>query len=205
MFEDFQYMAMMWTQMVMGPVLLAVVFAPIIIYLVGRWRAHRDNQPDPYLGIKTILAWFHMASYQLLLSCSAIFLYAVLADLPDFATESMVRTSIGFALPAALIFAVHTVALTRTNSAERPNIQRMFAGVSLAQTSVVAFVGLLMGGFLLLQKNTPTQLNRLAIVIVVVYGGAWVAQIARFFYMLGGNLPEARVQEPATEQRTGAA
>ncbi len=197
MFGDLEYMAMAWSQMILAPVILVSVMLPIIIYVIARWRTYRDDSaPDPQLGLKVAICWFKIAAYHLLLSAGFILLYTIIADLPEYASKHMMRLGAGMALPAALIFAVHVFALKQTNSEQRPSVRRMFSGVSLMQSGLIAFSGLMLGGILLFQEDTPKELNRLALTMVLVYGTAWALQGASLLRdVTGAFMPTATIED----------
>lgn len=197
MFGDLEYASMMISQMILGPVIMVSVLLPITIYIIARWRAYREDMaPDPQIGLKVAICWFKIAAYQLLLSASFILLYTIIADLPEFASKHMYRMGAGMALPAAVLFAAHIVALRKTNSEQHPSVDRMFSGVSLVQTGLLAFAGLMIGGILLFQENTPKEINRLALAIILVYGSAWLIQGFRFMgQVTGAFMPTATLSE----------
>ncbi len=195
MFDELSYMAMAWSQMIFGPIILVMVLLPVIIYVIARWRSHDDSAPDPQLGIKVALCWFKIAAYHLVLAAAFIMLLTLLVDMPDFVSKRMIRLGAGLALPSAIIFGVHEFALRQTNSSQRPSVSRMFAGVSLVQSGLLAFTGLIMGGILLFQEDTPSELNRVSLCMILVYGAAWVMQGTNLMKDVTAHLPTARTTE----------
>jgi hypothetical protein len=193
--DDFMpYMLMQYTSIFLGPVLISLIMLPVVIYVVARWRAYRElTAPDPQLGIKCALAWFKMVSYQMLLMGLFMFLYPITADLPEYMSEGFTRTAMGMLLPAGLVFTAHHFILKQTNAEFLPTAPRMFAGLSLIQTGLIAFFALVMGGILLFQKNTPSEINRPVMVLIFIYGGAWVGQGISYFRQLNPHSVPAAV------------
>jgi hypothetical protein len=177
MFDEMGYMAMSFTTVFIAPIITVAVAAPVVMYIVARWRTYRDGgPPDPQIGLKVAISWFRLASYQLLLCGGFMLLYGIIGDLGDRGKEEVMRIAGGLMFPAAIIYAAHHVALGFTNASERPMVVRMFSGFNLIQTGIIGFTALMLAGILLFQKNTPTQLNRMAWSLVLVYVPAWCGQ-----------------------------
>ncbi|MBL4633138.1 MAG: hypothetical protein JKY56_04655 [Kofleriaceae bacterium] len=187
MFDE-MYMAMAYSQVILGPVITAIVLVPILIYIVARWRSHKeDTSPDAQIGIKVAMCWFKVAAFQLLLMAGLLLSYATITDLPSNLGEQLIRVALGIALPSSIILGVMFVVLRTTNTEQRPAVHRMFAGVSLIQTGLVAFSALLYGGIALFQKNVPTEINRLIFCAVAVYGIAALMQGRSFLGLATGR------------------
>lgn len=193
MFDEMGYMAMSFTNIFIAPIITVAVAAPVIMYIVARWRTYRDGgPPDPQIGLKVAISWFRLASYQLLLCGGFLLLYGIIGDLGSRGKEEIMRIAGGLMFPAAIIYAAHHVAIGFTNARERPMVVRMFSGFNLIQTGIIGFTALMLAGILLFQKNTPTQLNRMAWSMVLVYVPAWCGQgmfMARDLF--GANMPAA--------------
>lgn len=180
-------------QMIFAPIILMTVFTPIIIYIVARWRSHRDDAPDPQLGIKVAICWFKMAAFLLLLLGVFIVCFSIVADLPSGAGESAMRVGAGLILPSLLIFAIQYFVLVQTNSEQRPTIARMFTGVTLVYTGLVTFGALTIGGIMLFQEDSPSELNRTIVVAILIYGGATASLGIRLMReVTGAFMPTAK-------------
>lgn len=202
MFNDLSYYAMAWSQMVFGPIILLSVMLPVIIYVVARWRAKDDSAPDPHLGMKVAISMFKLSSFHLVLAAAFIMLLTLLVDMPEFVSEQMMRLGAGLALPGTIIFVIHEYALKQTNSEQRPSVARMFAGVSLVQSGMLAFTGLVLGGVVLFQKNPPEELGRASLALLLIYGTAWAMQgISLLRQVTGAHMPTATLTEPAEQSR----
>jgi len=193
MFEEMGYMAMSFTNIFIAPIITVAVAAPVVMYIVARWRTYRDGgPPDPQIGLKVAISWFRLASYQLLLCGGFLLLYGIIGDLGSRGKEEIMRIAGGLLFPAAIIYTAHHIAIGFTNARERPMVVRMFSGFSLIQTGIIGFTALMLAGILLFQKHSPTQLNRLAWSMVLVYIPAWCGQgmfLARELF--AGNMPAA--------------
>ena len=63
--SPFFLMRAMAPAMAIGVVMLATtVLAPVVLYLVARWRAHKEPSLDPQLGVKFALHYFAIAAFQ---------------------------------------------------------------------------------------------------------------------------------------------
>lgn len=174
--RDFQE-AMWMVNMFISPVITVLVALPVVIYIVARWRAYRDNQvADPHLGFKVALSFFKIASYQLCLLGLFLLVYGLMTDLGDEAQEMMLRLAGGFIVPGLIVYAAHFVALTRTNAMELPAVSRMFAGLNLLQTGLIGNLALVMGFVMLFQEGDSGEGGRIAWSLVIVYTVAWVVQ-----------------------------
>jgi hypothetical protein len=210
MFDDgLGYMAMSVMNTFIAPIISVAVATPVVIYILARWRTYRDGgPPDPQVGIKVALSWFRIASYQMLLFGSFLLLYDVIGDLGERGKEEVMRMAGGILFPGGIIYAAHHIAIGFTNARERPQVVRMFAGLSLIQTGLVGFTALVLVGVFLFQKHTPKEPNRMAWSLVLVYVPAWCAQgvmLAREVF--GRNLPTAvaRYDQPPMPPPPGPA
>ena len=104
-------------------VLAALVAAPVILYVVARWRAHRDGSADTQLGLKFALHYFSMAAFQLGLAGVALLIYMLIS--PSTAEKGLgYRAAIGMILPAGIVLAMHLTLLKRTNDEVVPGVRR---------------------------------------------------------------------------------
>jgi hypothetical protein len=168
------------------------VTAPIILYLVARWRAHREPEVDKQLGVKFALHYFALSAFQLLLGGLALFVFTVIMKAPDeYASQiksPMYRMAFGFMVPAGLVLGVHNFLLRKTNDAEITGVRRLFAGYNLIITGLVGFVALIIACQALFMKGSSGELGRGAGSLVLVYGTAWAIVGWRFGALaLGGG------------------
>jgi hypothetical protein len=207
--EDmYRYTMMSAMNIFISPVVTVAVALPVVIYILARWRTYRDyGGGDPHLGAKVALSVFRIASFQLLLAGGFLFLYGLLTTMNGEARTSIFRVAGGLFLPGLLVFAAHTIALNATNWRSMPAAVRMFNGVNLVQTGMVGFASLVLAFVLLLQKDVPSEMNRMAWSLALVYVPAWIGQGAMFLRMtVEEELPRAvvRQSEEVTRSGTGA-
>ncbi|MBA3394536.1 MAG: hypothetical protein H0T89_17960 [Deltaproteobacteria bacterium] len=154
-------------------VLAALVVAPVILYVVARWRAHREVTPDSQLGIKFALHYFAISAFQLALAGAALLLYLLISPGSD--KGAGYRAAFGFLLPAGLVLALHLGLLNRTNDAYVPGVRRLFLGYNLLVTGLVGFVALVIGFQALFAKGSSRGVGHMAGSMIIVYGSAWIA------------------------------
>jgi hypothetical protein len=205
--EDmYRYMMMSAMNIFVSPIITVAVAMPVIIYIVARWRTYRDyGGGDPHLGIKVAICVFRIAAFQLLLAGGFLFLYGLMTTMDGEARMNILRLAGGLFIPGLVVFAAHTVALHATNVASMPAVARMFNGVNMVQTGVGGFVSLVLVSVLMLQKDVPSEMNRMAWSLLLVYLPAWVAQGALFMRStVDEELPRAVVRQPDDVSRTGS-
>ncbi len=205
--EDMTRYAMMSAMNIfISPIVTVAVALPVVIYIVARWRTYRDHGGgDPHLGIKVALCVFRIAAFQLLLAGGFLFLYGLMTTMDGEARIDILRLAGGLFLPGLVVFGAHTVALHSTNAESMPAVVRMFNGINLLQTGLAGFVSLVLVSVLLLQKNVPSEMNRLAWSLLLIYVPAWVAQGAMFLRStIDEELPKAVVRQPDDVGRTGS-
>ncbi|MDQ3364846.1 MAG: hypothetical protein M3680_05400 [Myxococcota bacterium] len=164
----------------------ALVIAPVLLYVIARWRAHRDAVPDTQLGMKFALHYFAISAFQLGLAGAALLIYLLIS--PGIDKGHGYRVAFGLLLPAALVLSVHLGLLRRTNDEHQPGVRRLFLGYNLLVTGVIAFLALIVGFQALFAKRSTSGLGHLAAAMVIVYGGAWAAIGWKFGQLvLGGR------------------
>lgn len=152
-------------------VLAALIVAPALLYVIARWRAHREPFPDGQLGLKFALHYFAISAFQLALAGGALFIYLLISPGTD--KGEGYRTALGLLLPAGIVLAIHVAFLKRTNDRELPGVRRLFLGYNVLVTGLLAFFALVLGFQALVQKGSSHGLGHLAGAMIVVYGGAW--------------------------------
>lgn len=204
--DMYRYAMMSAMNIFVSPIVTVAVALPVVIYIVARWRTYRDHGGgDPHLGAKVALSVFRIASFQLLLAAGFLTLYGLLTTMNGEARTNMFRLAGGLFLPGLIVFAAHTIALGATNWRSLPAVVRMFDGVNLVQTGIAGFVALVLAFVLMLQKDVPSEMNRLAWSMVLVYVPAWIGQGAMFVRRtIDGELPKAVLRPSDDVPRTGA-
>lgn len=204
--EDmYRYMMMSAMNIFISPIVTVAAALPVVIYIVARWRTYRDyGGGDPHLGAKVALCVFRIAAFQLLLAGGFMISYGLLTTMDGEARTSIFRLAGGLFIPGLIVFAVHTIALHSTNFQSMPAVVRMFNGINMVQTGIMGFVALTLACILMLQKDVPSEMNRMAWSLVLVYVPAWVAQGAMFLRStIDEELPKAVVRQSDDVSRTG--
>jgi len=205
--EEMQrYMMMSAMNIFVSPIVTVAVALPVVIYIVARWRTYRDyGGGDPHLGAKVALCVFRIAAFQLLLAGGFLVLYGLMTTMDGEARTNILRLAGGLFIPGLLVFAAHTVALHATNAESMPAVVRMFNGINMVQTGLMGFVALTLACILMLQKDVPSEMNRMAWSLVLVYVPAWIAVGAMFLRStIDEELPKAVVRQPEDMSRTGS-
>ncbi len=205
--EDmYRYMMMSAMNIFVSPIVTVAAALPVVIYIVARWRTYRDyGGGDPHLGMKVALCVFRIAAFQLLLAGGFMMLYGLLTTMNGEARTSIFRLAGGLFIPGLLVFAAHTVALHATNFQRMPAVVRMFDGINMVQTGLTGFIALTLASVLMLQKDVPSEMNRLAWSLVLVYLPAWIGLGAMFMRStVDEELPKAVVRQPEDMGRTGS-
>jgi hypothetical protein len=145
---------------------------PFVLYVVARWRAHREPAADPQLGIKVALGYFMVTGLQVLLAGVAVVLYAIISSDED--KGSIYRAGFGLLVPGALVYFSHVSLLKMTNQDAFPAVKRMLAGYNLLLTGLIGMSALVAAFQALFQKGSSHGFGRAAAAGVLVYGTAWV-------------------------------
>ena len=177
-----------------APMAIAIVFliavllcAPLVLYVIARWRAAREATPDTQLGLKFALHYFAMSAFQLALAGGALLIYMLISPGPADKGSGGYRVAIGLLVPAGAVLAAHVALLRRTNDDAFPGVRRLFWGYNMLVTGIIAFFALVLGFQALFAKGSTHGLGHMAGAMVVVYGAAWA--IVGFKYaqqVLGG-------------------
>jgi hypothetical protein len=164
------------------------VTAPAFLYVIARWRAHREADVDRQLGLKFALHYFSLSAFQLALGGLAMLVFTLLSKIPSELKGTPYRIAFGMIVPAALVLGAHLSLLRRTNDAEVTGVRRLFLGYNLILTGLVGFVALVMAFQALFMKGSAGELGRMAGALVLVYGSAWAVIGWRFgTLVLGGG------------------
>jgi hypothetical protein len=175
------------------------IFVPIVLYVIARWRAHRNPEVvDGHLGLKVALHYFAISAFQLGLAGLALLVWGMISSAPSEAKSIVYRIAFGMIVPAALVQAAHLSLLRRTNDAVAPGVRRLFGGYNLIVTGLFGFIALIMAFQALFAKGSSGEMGRIAGAMVVVYGTSWAVLGWRFgSAVLGGGGGGASAAPPA--------
>jgi hypothetical protein len=172
--------------MMVGPLLVwLLLFGPLVIYPIARWKAQRDAYVDTQIGLKVAVHHFRMIALQLLLLGGTLLLFALISK--SAGKSSIYRAAFGFLVPGAIVFVAHGALVSRTNDAHFPSVRRLFLGYNLLVTGLIGFIALVIGCQMLFAKGSAGDEGRLALAGVFVYGGAWAASAALFARVVFGD------------------
>ena len=162
--------------LVIGPIVLWFLIAgPFVLYLVARWRAHREPVVDPQLGLKTALHYFGMIGFQLALFGAMIVVWMIVTKEATSDRGSFLRVAFGFLIPALIIYGVHASLLKRTNQHQFMGVTRLFQGYNLLVTGLVGVTAFFLVFQALFTKGSSGEMGRISAAMFVVYGAAWAA------------------------------
>lgn len=162
-----------------------LVMAPLILYVVARWRAGAD----PQLGLKFALHYFAMSAFQVLLAGGALLIYMLISPGTADKGSGGYRVAIAFIIPAGIVLAAHVGLLKRTNDEAFPSVRRLFWGYNMLLTGIVAFLALVLGFQALFAKGSTFGMGHMAGSMVVVYGTAWAIVGFKFGQLVLGTPP----------------
>lgn len=179
----------------MAILITMTITAPMILYIIARWRAHREPVVDQQLGVKFALHYFSLSAFQLLLAGIALLFYTMIMKLPDGLEERyvseikspMYRMAMGFIVPAGLVYGAHAFLLRKTDDAEVTGVRRLFAGYNLLITGLIGFISLVIACQMLFAKGSSGEGGRMAGALVLVYGTAWGVVGWRFGSLVFGG------------------
>lgn len=164
--------------MMMVYVALIALTIPFVIYVIARWRAHRDRIVDTQLGIKVALGYFAVTAFHTALVGLTMLFYAVLSSMEDKGT--LYRAAFGLIVPAGIVLGSHAALLGRTNQLVFPGVRRLLLGFNLFLTGTIGFVALVLAFEALFGKGNSGEVGRIAGAMVLVYGSAWAAVGVQF-------------------------
>ena len=168
-------------------VLTLLVFGPLALYPLARWKTHRAGVEDPQLGLKLVLHYFALMAFQLLLVAAVIIIFTLFAK-DSSSKGEMYRAGFALLVPSATVFFTHVlVFLKRTNEDLYPTVRRLFLGYNLAITGLIGFVMLLFAFQIFFAKGSAGDAGRFTIAGVLVYVGAWVGCGIQFGRMIVGG------------------
>jgi len=160
--------------------LVFVLVAPMLLYVIARWRAHREPAHDTQVGIKFALHYFATAALQLSLIGGTILLYTMISPGSSEDKGTPYRIALGLLVPAGIVLGAHLALLRRTNDAIFPTVHRLYLGFNLLAVGIVGFVSLVMGFQALFAKGSTGGMGHAAASGVLIYGTAWLLLGWRF-------------------------
>ncbi len=144
---------------------------PFVLYILARWRQHREPVADPHLGVKVALGYFATAGCQIALLGGTIVLWSLVSKDDD--RSHMFRAGFALLVPGLAIWVTHVILLMRTNQREFPGVRRLMAGLNLLFVGAIGLLALVMTFQALFAKGSSGEVGRLSVAAVIVYGGAW--------------------------------
>ncbi len=174
-----------------------LLWTPLVLYVLARWRLAREPGGDPQHGLKFALHYFSALALQVALASIALLLSSIVSSGASMDRSQSVRMAFGMLVPAGGVLAGYFVLVRRTNDAQFPGLCRMFTGFHLVVTGGVAFLALMVGFQLLFQKGDTHGVGRLALVVIVVYSAATVL-LARLLVRSEGRILPSRSEAAAT-------
>ena len=171
--------------------LLAYSIIPLFpfVYVILRWRQAREGEtPDPQLGLKVALHYFATIGWHITLVAVFVLLYSFVVD-GSRMQEVFVRMGAGLLLGGTIVYGLHRVLITRlTDSAQRPNVTRIFKGLNLVLCGLIGMAALVAVCVMITQEEIPEEPFKLAGILMVVYLAAWGSQARS----LAGMTPTAK-------------
>src|SRR5262249_888065 len=122
-----------------------VALAALPLYVMARWRTHRDPIADPQLGLKFALHYFATLAFHVALIGTSTPLGTVISPGSD-GKGVFSRFGFGLVIPAALVLGAHVAILRRTTDVALPTVRRLVGGYNLVITGLLGFAALI-GGF----------------------------------------------------------
>lgn len=181
---DLLFRAVAPTVIAISFLVVFLVIAPLILYVIARWRA---GTSDPQLGLKFALHYFAMSAFQIALAGGALLIYVLISPGTADKGSGGYRAAMGLIIPAGIVLAAHVGLLKRTNDDAFPNVRRLFWGYNMLVTGIVAFFALVVGFQALFAKGSTFGMGHLAGSIVVVYGTAWALVGFKFGQLVLGT------------------
>lgn len=172
----------------MGPMVTGLIImmmisttAPIIMYVIARWRQNKEPQQDPQLGIKFALGFFRQIGYQLMLLGGFLVVFAIIGkDMGRGGRGELMRPAFGLLIPGLIVWGVHNLAMQRTNRLQFRNVERLWAGYNLLSTGVMGMIALVLVFQTLFAKGDTGPFGRMAWAMALVYCSAWATQGVMF-------------------------
>lgn len=186
-----------------------VLFVPLVLYIVARWRANREPHVDPQLGAKFALHFFASIGLQLGLAGLMMLLFTMIR--PGEGKSEEYRVAFGMIVPAGLLIALHVGMLTKTTDAQLPNVRRLFTGYNLFCVGIIGFFAVVLGFQVLFAKGSQKPFSHFVGAMVLVYCPAWGVLGWRLSELVKGDRsgggaasPPMRMPEPIMPASTSS-
>lgn len=177
--------------------LLLALIAPMLLYVIARWRIQREPAHDTQVGIKFALHYFATAALQLALIGGTILLYTMISPGASEDKGTPYRVALGMLVPAGIVLGAHLALLRRTNDASFPTVRRLYLGFNVIVVGIVGFVSLVMGFEALFAKGSTGGMGHAAASGVLVYGTAWLLLGWRLGQLVLGSQQPLDLAPPA--------
>jgi hypothetical protein len=182
---------------VMVTIMMLSLMAPVVLYIVARWRQHKEPVQDPQLGVKFALCFFRQMGYQLMLMAGFMILWGLTTKFMwKGQRDEIMRPAFGLLVPALIVWGVHNLALQRTNRISFPGVEKLFAGYNLLVTGLMGMTALVFLFMTLFSKGESGEGGRVAWSFALVYTSAWAAQGVMFLNRVLDTPPSSMSQTP---------
>lgn len=183
------------------PLISVASFAPVILYAVARWRAHREPVNDPQLGIKFLLHYFAVLGFHLALAGGTLLIYTMIKpggeDSDSSSKSELYRIAFGMLVPAGMVLGAHLGLIRRTNEAQFPGVRKLFVGFNLMITGLAGFAALIVGFQALFYSGSTHGVGHFGGAAILVYCTAWGLLVWRYDSLVIGPLdPYANLGGP---------
>lgn len=173
--------------------------SPFVLYILARWRSHREETRDSQLGLKLALGYIMTVGLQVALMGGVALLYAIITKETDDRGD-IARFAFGLLVPSVAVYVAHKVMLSRTNEEHFPAVRRLIAGYNLLLVAMLGFIALIVTTQSLFKKGSSGEAGRFAVAALLIYVPAWGFQGWRVFSdRTGAKLPPAPVPPPTRE------
>jgi hypothetical protein len=159
---------------------MVTMLAPLVLYVVARWRQNREPVQDPQLGVKFALCFFRQLGYQTILLGAFVILWSMTSTMLRGGRDYVMRPGFGVLVAGLLVWGAHNLALQRTNRIEFPAVERLFAGYNLLTVGMLGFVALVLVIVSLFSKGSAGETGRVYWSMALVYTSAWATQGVMF-------------------------
>ncbi len=157
------------------PAVVVALFGPVVLYLVARWRAHREPAVDSQLGFKFVLHYFATIAFHTALAGGTLLVYTMIRPGGDDHSSkgTFYRMAFGFLIPSTLVLVGSFLALMRTNDRQHVSVRKLFTGFNFLITGIAGFAALVLGFQALLAKGSTDGMGHLGGAAILVYCSAW--------------------------------
>ncbi|MFH2011059.1 MAG: hypothetical protein ABI333_30950 [bacterium] len=113
----------------------------VAAYIILRWRALKDEEPDPQLGVKAAINYFQYILVLFTLLGLTLVFTAFFAKIGKSEGKDLWKVGLGMLFGAASLFAgFEAFHRMMTNQADFPEVRKTFFGMTLVSTGLIAVV-----------------------------------------------------------------